>query len=165
VKPETKAASPVKRKRTPGDEKADPVAGQEGSKKPKAGQEESKKPKAGQEESKKPKAGQEESKKPKAGQEEGKAAAEDGGDWGLLEKQREEDGKEIFTVERVVEEREAAGGGIEFLVKWVGWEESDNTWEPEVCDALPVLLSLGFSDASCALIGPPRHLQESSRHL
>ena len=61
-----------------------------------------------------------------------KAKSEDGRDWGLLDKQREEDGKEIFQVERVVDEREAADGGTEFLVKWVGWEEASNTWEPEV---------------------------------
>ena len=42
--------------------------------------------------------------------------------------QKEED---VFEVEKLLEWRQAAGGGREFLVKWKGYSTKDTTWEPE----------------------------------
>ena len=37
---------------------------------------------------------------------------------------------EEYFVEEVVARRTTKGGGVEFFVKWVGYDESQNTWEP-----------------------------------
>ena len=38
---------------------------------------------------------------------------------------------QVYIVEKVVSKRKAKGGKTEYLIKWQGYEESDNTWEPE----------------------------------
>merc|ERR1712012_490433 len=35
-----------------------------------------------------------------------------------------------YEVENVVSKRETDEGKVEYLVKWKGWNTSDNTWEP-----------------------------------
>merc|ERR1712099_184265 len=35
-----------------------------------------------------------------------------------------------YEVESVVSKRETDEGKVEYLVKWKGWNASDNTWEP-----------------------------------
>merc|ERR1712203_1084631 len=35
-----------------------------------------------------------------------------------------------YEVESVVSKRETEKGEVEYLVKWKGWNASDNTWEP-----------------------------------
>merc|ERR1712152_105577 len=35
-----------------------------------------------------------------------------------------------YEVENVVSKRETDEGKVEYLVKWKGWNASDNTWEP-----------------------------------
>ena len=39
-------------------------------------------------------------------------------------------GKHTFRVEKIVDSRENEDGSESFLIKWVGFEESDNSWEP-----------------------------------
>ena len=38
--------------------------------------------------------------------------------------------EEEYEVEKIVAQREAKNG-LEYYVKWLGWPESENTWEPE----------------------------------
>merc|ERR1712240_592768 len=35
-----------------------------------------------------------------------------------------------YEVESVVSKRDTEEGKVEYLVKWKGWNASDNTWEP-----------------------------------
>jgi len=42
----------------------------------------------------------------------------------------EEDEEQEFEVEAIVKSRTRATG-IQYYVKWIGWPDSDNTWEPE----------------------------------
>jgi hypothetical protein len=37
---------------------------------------------------------------------------------------------QVYIVEKVVSKRKSKGGKTEYLIKWQGYEESDNTWEP-----------------------------------
>ena len=37
---------------------------------------------------------------------------------------------ETYTMEAIVDERDAGGGVSEYRVKWEGWPEADATWEP-----------------------------------
>ncbi|KZF22515.1 chromo-domain-containing protein [Xylona heveae TC161] len=64
-----------------------------------------------------------------------KAQAEENGDEANGTDDESEQGSEIEYAEYVVEEildHKIRGGGIEFLVKWQGYEnEEDQTWEPE----------------------------------
>ncbi len=38
---------------------------------------------------------------------------------------------DVFEVERILEKRVRKGEGVQYLVKWVGYPDSDNTWESE----------------------------------
>jgi hypothetical protein len=40
------------------------------------------------------------------------------------------DGEEAFVVERILKRREARRGRYEYLVKWEGYPNDENTWEP-----------------------------------
>ena len=40
-------------------------------------------------------------------------------------------GEELFSVEKILDKRIKKGGGIEYLIKWLNYPESENTWEPE----------------------------------
>lgn len=42
-----------------------------------------------------------------------------------------EDGEKEFEVERVCDMRVGRGNKREFLVKWKGYGEFENSWEPE----------------------------------
>lgn len=49
------------------------------------------------------------------------------------------DNEDEYTVERIIKKRTSKAGKIEYYLKWKGWPESDNTWEPVehlACEAL-----------------------------
>lgn len=46
----------------------------------------------------------------------------------------EKDEDQIYTAEKLLQRRKV-GKKIEYLVKWLEWDEKDNTWEPE-CNIL-----------------------------
>jgi hypothetical protein len=37
---------------------------------------------------------------------------------------------EVYIVEKVVDKRKARSGKIQYLIKWQGYDDKDNTWEP-----------------------------------
>ena len=43
---------------------------------------------------------------------------------------RSQAGKEVFVVEKIVDERLTDKGKVEYLVKWEGYDKSANPWEP-----------------------------------
>jgi hypothetical protein len=36
-----------------------------------------------------------------------------------------------FEVERIIDKRERADGVVEYLIKWLGYQDDENTWEPQ----------------------------------
>merc|ERR1712126_632040 len=47
----------------------------------------------------------------------------------------EDESEEEYKVEKVLDKRKTKGGKLEFLIKWEGYPDEDNTWEPEEnCD-------------------------------
>lgn len=44
-------------------------------------------------------------------------------------KTRKED--ELFTVEKILKHRGTSSNGYQYLIKWEGYDSSENTWEPE----------------------------------
>ena len=50
---------------------------------------------------------------------------------GPKKRKRKAEEEGIYEVERIVDSRPDGSGGTEYNVKWKGWDESDNTWEPE----------------------------------
>jgi len=43
----------------------------------------------------------------------------------------EEEQEEEYVVEKIIKKRIAKGGKVEYYLKWVGYGEDDNTWEPK----------------------------------
>ena len=48
----------------------------------------------------------------------------------LKEGARPEVGRDVWEVDKLVEKRRCKGGRVEYLVKWKGWEDTFNSWEP-----------------------------------
>nr|XP_022905013.1 chromobox protein homolog 3-like [Onthophagus taurus] len=44
-------------------------------------------------------------------------------------KDQQGDGEE-YTVEKIIDKRVNANGTVEYLLKWIGYDDKDNTWEP-----------------------------------
>ena len=40
-------------------------------------------------------------------------------------------GEELYSVEKILDKRIRKGGRAEYLIKWLNYPESENTWEPE----------------------------------
>ena len=38
--------------------------------------------------------------------------------------------EEEYEVERICKKRTMENGVVQYLVKWKGWDHTDNTWEP-----------------------------------
>lgn len=43
----------------------------------------------------------------------------------------EDESEEEFKVEKIIDKRKTKRGKIEYLIKWEGYPDEDNTWEPE----------------------------------
>lgn len=43
----------------------------------------------------------------------------------------EDESEEEFKVERIIDKRKTKRGKMEYLIKWEGYPDEDNTWEPE----------------------------------
>ena len=48
---------------------------------------------------------------------------------------------DVWEAEKIVESRVGRGGGVEYCVKWVGWAEQHNTWEPAANLLSPLLVA------------------------
>lgn len=48
----------------------------------------------------------------------------------LREGARPDVGSDVWEVDRLLEKRQCKGGRVEYLVKWKGWEDRFNSWEP-----------------------------------
>ena len=60
----------------------------------------------------------------------------------LREGARPDVGRDVWEVDRLLEKRRCKGGRVEYLVKWRGWEDRFNSWEP----SRPVLSSEWVSE-------------------
>ena len=46
--------------------------------------------------------------------------------------ERDEDDEELFIVEKILGHRHGSDNKLEYLIKWKGYSEKHNSWEPEV---------------------------------
>jgi len=72
---------------------------------------------------------------------------------------------QIYIVEKVISKRKAKGGKTEYLIKWQGYKESDNTWEPadNVSDDLIAEFELE-QNPEWKKKTPPSASQSSNKH-
>ncbi|KAG8830452.1 Heterochromatin protein 1c [Serendipita sp. 399] len=58
------------------------------------------------------------------------------------EKEEVEDGgdEEEYEIERIIHVKKTKGGGVEYLVKWLGYPDSENSWVPEADCTAPELI-------------------------
>ena len=47
--------------------------------------------------------------------------------WDALTKEE----KDFYEVEQIIDKRMLANGTLEYQIKWLGYGETDNTWEPQ----------------------------------
>lgn len=47
----------------------------------------------------------------------------------------------VYSVERILQKRKTRGGGIQYLLKWRGYTDNENTWEPKKNLGCPELVA------------------------
>ena len=52
-------------------------------------------------------------------------------------------GNDVFQAERILDHKKVRGKRF-FLIKWSGWDQSHNTWEPQKNILDPLLISNYF---------------------
>ncbi|TGZ61235.1 hypothetical protein CRM22_008084 [Opisthorchis felineus] len=78
-------------------------------------------------------------------------AAKDG-----RESEGSDGGEEEFQVEKILKVR-IRGGRKEYFLKWKGYPDEDNTWEPEENLDCPELIKVSFNCTNLRRTGSPPH--------
>lgn len=64
----------------------------------------------------------------------------------------DEESTKEYVVEKILKKRETAAGVTQYFIKWVGYDSSENTWEPEEnlnCGELIEKFDVGERKQSC----------------
>jgi len=48
----------------------------------------------------------------------------------MMSAKKKDNEPEEYTVEKIIDKRLNPNGVVEYLLKWIGYDDKDNTWEP-----------------------------------